>query len=242
MARRLADTATDLGEQLGRSGYAVLRGVPVDSDQVLLDLAGRLGEPTDVGNAGTLIHEVAPRPLLEQTDLSSMRDPFPLHTDSTPLLEPHAYVLLACVEADASGGGESRVLHADDLVDALRTRFGDDVVDALSEPVYPFPFNDPSQGTGVRREAVLSFGPGGARVMYRADALELGAAADPDALSERHRSALDALREVVVDGGLGESFALAPGDVLVIDNARVLHGRTAIAPGARRVLRRLKVR
>ena len=219
----------------------VVQDVPVASDEALLAVAAELGRATPVGNGGSLIHDVAPKPLEEQTDLSSMRDEFPLHTDSTPLFEPHAYVLLGCVEADPDGGGESRVLHVETLVGALAERFGGGVVPALEEPVYPFPCNDPERGTGTRRVPVLGRDGGRRTVMYRADALALGRGHDPDALGSEHAEALAALEEVLADGALAARHALAPGEVLVLDNLSALHGRTAIRPGARRLLRRVKV-
>jgi alpha-ketoglutarate-dependent taurine dioxygenase len=52
---------------------------------------------------------------------------------------------------------------------------------------------------------------------------------------------VDALEAVLADPALQRSCSLEPGDVLFVDNRRVLHGRTAIAPGADRHLRRLKI-
>jgi hypothetical protein len=230
--------ASRLRADLDRAASLVVSGVPVGSDDALLALAGQLGEPSAVGNYG-LIHDVAPKPLEEQRDVSTTRDEFELHTDSTALLQPHDCVLLACQLASPDGGGESRILHVDTLRSALAERHGSDVVEALSQPVFPFPLNDPRHGTGFRRAPVLDWEEGRTRIRYRRDALAMGLAVEP--IEPAHQRALDALEEVVGDARLQASCMLEPGDVLVLDNRRVLHGRTAIRPGAERLLRRLKV-
>lgn len=223
--------ASRLRADLDRAGALIVSGVDVESDDALLALAGQLGEPSPAGNRG-LIHDVAPRPLEEQRDVSTTRDEFALHTDSTPLVHPHDYVLLGCQVASPDGGGESRLVH----LEALGAALGDEVLDTLAEPVFPFPLNDPAEGTGVRRAAVLE---GRERIRYRRDALDRGIALE--GIDEGPRRALEALDDVLADESLQVAFTLEPGEVLVLDNRRVLHGRTAIRPGAERVLRRLKV-
>lgn len=231
-----------IDDDLVRRGAVVVSGAPVDDDAALLALIGTLGEPSAVGNGDGLIHEVRPRPLEERRDLSSTAAEFPLHTDSTALRFPHHYVGLACATATPAAGGESLVLHVEELVAALVERHGPEPVAALAEPVFPFPLNDPSEpGRRVQDVAVLSAGPGGRPwIRYRADALGVGLALRPEPLERRHRTALGALEETLGDSSLATRHSLVPGEVLLLDNRRTLHGRTAIRPGAPRHLRRLK--
>ncbi len=81
---------------------------------------------------------------------------------------------------------------------------------------------------------------GGGLIRYRGDALRLGLALRPEALAERHHAALDALGEVLADPSLQAQDSLQPGEVLLLDNRRTLHGRSSIRAGTRRHLRRLK--
>lgn len=226
---------------IARCGAVVVRGVPVEDDVSLVSLTRALGEPSALGNGDGLIHDVRPRPPHEQRDLSSKAEAFPLHTDSTALVEPHDYVCLACVRSAAGAGGESRIAHVDSIRAALAERGGSRCVAALEAPVFPFPLNDPRHGQGFRKAPILSLGKAGHTIRYRADALAIGLRAHPDALSERHRRALRALDTVLADPTLHASYPLEPGDVLFVDNRRALHGRTAIAAGAQRHLRRLKI-
>ena len=223
---------------MAEKGAVVVRGAPVEDDVLLLGLTEALGQASALGNGDGLIHDVKPKPPAEQRDLSSKTEEFPLHTDSTALVEPHDFVCLACVRSAPAAGGESRIAHVDSIRAALAEREGPERVAALEEPVFPFPLNDPRHGQGFRKAPILSHGPA---IRYRGDALAIGLRAVPDALSEPHRAALAALETALADATLQRSHALEPGDVLFVDNRRVLHGRTAIAPGADRHLRRLKI-
>ncbi|MCA1678305.1 MAG: TauD/TfdA family dioxygenase [Actinobacteria bacterium] len=224
-----------------RCGAVVVRGVPVADDALLVALTRALGEPSALGNGDGLIHDVRPKPPAEQRDLSSKTEAFPLHTDSTALVEPHAYVCLACVQSAAGAGGESLLAQVDVIRAALAEREGPGCLDSLEEPVFPFPLNDPRHGQGFRTAPILMPTTRGHTIRYRGDALAIGRRAYPEALSEPHRRALSALEAVLADGDLHASYSLEPGDVLFVDNRRALHGRTAIAPGAQRHLRRLKI-
>lgn len=231
----------ELRVAISGSGALVVRDFPVDSDVPLLALTMGLGTPSAVGNGDGIIHEVKPRPPGEQRDVSSTREEFELHTDSTVLVEPHDLVCLACSHSDADAGGESLVLHVDAVVAALEESEGGAHLPALEQPVFPFPKNDPAAGVGIQEVPVLRPTPAGHEVRYRADTLSKGIAARPDALSSEHLRALAALDAVLADRSRQASYLLRPGDVLIVDNRRALHGRTRIRPGAARRLRRLKL-
>lgn len=222
-------------------GAVVVQGVPVESDDALLDIVALVGTPSRAGNGGGLIYDVTPQ--LDGTDLSRTAARFPLHTDSTFLPEPHAYIALGCVEAPgAARGGESLALAAGALREAVARRRGTDVVAALSEPAYPFVIREPDGEEDVRPMAIFADEPGGCcGVRYRLDAIVRALQASGLVLAPRHSAALAALENVLSGPGLHASFALAPGDVLIVDNRHALHGRTAIDDGAERLLRRVKL-
>ena len=239
-APELPELWEELRRALARSPAAVVHGVPVEEDALLLALTMGLGTPSAVGNGSGIFHEVRPKPLEEQGDVSTTRDEFLLHTDSTALVEPHDIVCLACVEAEPDGGGESLVVRVDAVVAELRERRPESL-NALAEAVFPFPLNDPVAGTGIHEVPVLTATSGRHAIRYRADTLALGLAARPDALSPEHREALEALDEVLADPPDQASYLMRPGDVLFVDNRHAFHGRTKIRAGAARHLRRLKL-
>lgn len=224
-----------------REGAVVVRGVDVASDEALLAVASSLGEPSATENGIGDIHDVAPRAIAR--DVSQTAERFPLHTDSTFLAEPHDFVVLGCQEARLDGGGESRVMHVDALRTRIGARDGGDVLEALGEPAFWFLAREPGEkATRARALPVLECGgQDDWKVRYRGDALARGARAAGVKLTTRHRSALEALERALSDHELHARYALRPGDVLLLDNRRVLHGRTAIRPGVRRLLRRVKV-
>lgn len=221
-------------------GAVVLSGVPVDSDATVMALLMALGTPSSEGNGGTLVHEVAPKAVGHQRDLSEGRTAFPLHTDSTFLIEPHHFVALACCEAQPEAGGASSTLHVDALREYLSRRNELDVLAVLEEPAYPFLMRDPEHGDEVRQMPILAWMGDTWTVRYRGDAIAMGLRERPEALSQRHRDAVMALESALIHPELIATHRLVAGEIIFVDNRRTLHGRTAIGEGKRRRLRRLK--
>lgn len=221
-------------------GAVVVQGVDVRSDEALLAVVSLAGTPSTVGNGGEVIYDVTPQ--ANGTDLSRTTRPFPPHTDSTFLPEPHARIALGCVRAPDAGGGKSCVVAAEDLAQELARRHGEDTVQALGEPAFPFEVHEPGGGKEVRLLAILEDGRDGRRrVRYRLDSIVRTLRESGLVLAARHGAALNALEEVLGDPALQTTHALRPGEVLIVDNRRMLHGRTAIDEGAPRLLRRIKL-
>jgi len=222
-------------------GAVVVQGVGVRDDEALLDVVSLVGTPSQVGNGGELIYDVTPQ--VSGGDLSRTTRPFPPHTDSTFLPEPHGRIALGCVQAPPDGGGgRSCVVSAGDVAAELCRRHGDDVVAALSEPAFPFSVHEPGGESRVRLLAILERADDGRyRVRYRLDAIIGALREEGIVLSPRHGAALSAFEEVLGDPALQATHALRPGDVLIVDNRRMLHGRTAIGEDAQRLLRRVKL-
>ncbi len=223
----------ELRATLDASGAAVVGDVPAESDEALLALNSILGTPSAVGNGDGVIHDVRPRAVGKQRDLSTTRKPFPLHTDSTAMARPHDYVCLACVSAPADGGGESMVIGLEEIEAGLSAQ----ARATLAQPLFPFPLNDPAHGQGVRWAPVLDDGT----IRYRSDVLELGELVSGTDMDEAARSSLEELDGVLADERRRLVRALRPGDVLFVDNRRALHGRTEITAEADRHMRRIKV-
>jgi hypothetical protein len=230
-------------EQLAVAGHAVVRGVALDGEnRALRALAVTLGATSASGSAPT-----PNQPNVEANGISRVeamdlprRDPagreilsttagvFPLHTDDTFVVRPARYVLMHCWKADAAGGGVSQLAHVRDLLPRLSAQSKA----ALRAAVFASPFGpspvlweDASSGTPCIRfnhRDLASFG-------------------------ERYGPALTADQTRVLDEVLVAARAsaidirLAAGDCLVVDNHRVLHGRTAFDPGSGRLLKRLRV-
>lgn len=235
--------AADWREQLAVAGYAVVRGVALDGDnRALRALAATLGA-TSASGVGAALNQ----PNVEADGISRVeamdvprQDPagrkilsttagvFPLHTDDTFVARPARYVLMHCWKADAAGGGVSQLAHVRDILPQLAAQSRA----KLREAAFPSPFgpapvlwDDAASATSCIRYNHRDF----------------------VSFSERYGPALTADQARLLDDVLAAArtcavdVRLAAGDCLVVDNHRMLHGRTAFNPGSGRLLKRLRV-
>jgi alpha-ketoglutarate-dependent taurine dioxygenase len=222
--------------RIGEHGWLLIRGMPCwIGNAALLDLAasvGRikrhgpnLGDPTREGEAVGIIRSFA-QPIADRsgtTMLSTMATDHHLHTDESFYATPSRYVLLHCWRPDPAGDGISLIATAEDALARL----------TAEERRNCARFRYSWRGV---ESPILAAMPGNAPPRLRfnireADCLEKPRAAG-DALAQRFARAAD---EAALE------LPLAEGDCLVLDNWRVLHGRTAFAPDSPRLLKRVGV-
>ncbi|MFD7734435.1 TauD/TfdA family dioxygenase [Kitasatospora phosalacinea] len=144
------------------------------------------------------------------------------HTDCTQAQDPPRLLLLACQQEGAVGGSSMLVDGRQVLGDVLR--LGSEVLAALSAPRAAY-FGDADGRFGPVLEPL---GDDRWHLRYREDAL---ARFSPDAVPH-----LPALREAVRRNTV--TVRLRTGQALLVDNHRVLHGRSAFT-GERLMLRAL---
>jgi alpha-ketoglutarate-dependent taurine dioxygenase len=216
---------------------AVVRGLPPDESCCLLvGLSWSLG--VCLGTTGEPHHHAVRRvqPASESRASSALRLQEALHTDGTNWPMPNDFTLLHCIRADGGGGGRSRVLSATALACAVEAQLGSAVLNVARE--LPLPWAVAAElGGGVHWRAPLGEG-----VRWLRYTIDMGA----ELVSERPvhdvLRLVDAL-EGVIDETTPAEFALEPGDTLVIDNRRCLHGRSPIeSRKSERLLLRTKVR
>ncbi len=218
----------------GPSGALVLGGFPTDdTNAALLHLAHALGSPVPdtrmPGHAmeGNLVYRVEFNP--ENQDehaYSATAGDFPLHTDGAHWKKPPHLVLLLCCRASAHGG-DTTLAHVDDVLAQLEARHIQQLVNV------PVGFDDVDA-------PVLQQDPW--RIRWNHATLQRR---HQRGLWRPHRATLDACQALdVVLGGLAARPALhlAPGELLVVDNTRVLHGRTTFVAASNRLLKRVRVR
>jgi alpha-ketoglutarate-dependent taurine dioxygenase len=216
---------------------AVVRGLaPDESCCLLVGLSWSLG--VCLGTTGEPHHHPVRgvEAASESRASSALRLQEVLHTDGTNWPTPNDFTLLHCIRADGGGGGRSRILSAKALVSAVEAQLGPAALRAAREMRVPWAVAA-ELGGGVCWRAPLGGG-----VRWLRYTIDVGAEL------VRQRQAREVLRLVdALDGVIAETtpaeFALEPGDTLVIDNRRCLHGRSSIeSRKSERLLLRTKVR
>jgi alpha-ketoglutarate-dependent taurine dioxygenase len=225
----------EVADVLQQRGWARLPGLPCRQDNApLLALARALGtvsmralpwrsglvEEEGVQRVAALA--ATPSDQFGKPLLSAHHTAFPLHSDEAFAARPCRYVLLHCWQADPAGGGQSLL--------ATRER-----IEALA---------DAATARALRAER-LDY-PGGPSVTLAPGLMRYNRQ-EVEGHQRRHHGRLQAATQVWLDRfdaaflNAAERVTLAPGDLLIVDNHRTLHGRTAFAAGSPRLLKRVRV-
>jgi alpha-ketoglutarate-dependent taurine dioxygenase len=223
----LADRLDAAGMALVTEGAVVLGEVPVHRDEVLLALCARFGPVTHVDNGpppGQLVRE------LRWSPTDGERPALRLHTDSAYSPQPHAVIALACVHNTDADWGDSVLASVSDVAERLaRTEFA-----ALVE--MPVVFTKTRSGHVEQRHSAPVLEPRAPGLTCR---LNLDHLTTDPLTPAVLLAAIDRLADLLADAAV--QVKLRPGDLLLIDNRRVLHGRTPLAGQSGRLLRRLKL-
>ncbi|WP_269582981.1 TauD/TfdA family dioxygenase [Roseibium sp. Sym1] len=212
---------------------------PVDDDDLLLELANDLGQMSREGIdtrsnklSKDIIHLVTDHkskvcdPFGNQITSTTSRE-LDLHSDEYFSEEPSSIVLLACV-TQAARGGESFVVSVDAIAEALPA----ECKAMLMENPVP---------THIGPRHVLTQTPDGLEIRYNRLEMERAQAlVDCAPLSPEMNDAIDTLEDCA--RAHLEFFHLAPGDLLVLNNRKSLHGRTAFSENDNRVLKRIRIK
>jgi alpha-ketoglutarate-dependent taurine dioxygenase len=154
--------------------------------------------------------------------LSGHHAAFPLHSDEAFAAKPCHYVLLHCWRADPAGAGTSLL--------ATRERIEAIADDDTRQPLQALRLDYPFGPATTLSPGLLRYNRSEVESLLQRHELPLCPA------TRRWMDRFDAVFESVA-----ESLVLAPGDLLLIDNHRTLHGRTALAAGSPRLLKRVRV-
>jgi hypothetical protein len=158
---------------------------------------------------------------------STTSSSFPCHTDGSGKRKPYDILILHCIRQD-SVGGDSIVLPLDEICARLEPH----TIRILKEPTFPVPFGLSPILWEENKEHCIR---------YNLEELYYYSNLHGILLSEAQERAIQTLKTIIMN--LEEEkppFRLAAGDCLVIDNKRALHGRTALAEGSKRLLKRMR--
>lgn len=224
---RWPTTDDDIAEVLSafwRLGFAVLTDTPTTPGS-LADLAGSFGivRPTNFGK----LFDVFSKP--NPVDLAYTPRELTAHTDNPYRRPVPGIQFLHCLENDAEGGEST-------LVDGLAAfndlkGFDPDGHEALcSIPVtYRYQYGEERL---VDRSPILETDATGEFVGIRnSDRLDFVDAIDPEALDVFYAGRLG-LRQILNDPTRRATFLLSKGDLMMMDNRRLLHGRLSYSLGS----------
>ncbi|MFE5700342.1 TauD/TfdA family dioxygenase [Rhodococcus koreensis] len=222
----------------------VLRGLPAESTAMVVAVASAVGPVVPSRPDRPLIDDLKPTTGGDErpTRLGDLRVALTPHTDNSTMPNPPEVLVLAFVHNDdPDSGGESTLTHVDDVAAALDSTD----IELLRELRYPS-LNVPTDtGLAPTLTSVLARrSDGRLSARYRDEALDAGIASDlaPEEPTTAHVDALRRFTTAVREPSLQTRVRLDTGDMLFIDNARFLHGRTEISPTASRHLKRLYTR
>jgi alpha-ketoglutarate-dependent taurine dioxygenase len=229
----------------GQLGIFLLTGMPglsvEHATEVTLAVSQLLGRLLPQDSQGALVRQVADRGLRlgegRTGRYSDSRDGGNLHTDGPhhPSPVPDCFALF-CVQ-QAESGGELCIVHAG----ALLERLPDRVIEVLQQDFH-FDRREADADPPTVTRPVLSLGPP-MRVCYLREYIQIGhRLPHVPALTDRQLDALDAL-DALLDDPEGQSrIRLKPGQLIVVNNRCLLHGRTAFTDAPDHGQKRLMLR
>ncbi len=213
-----------------RYGFAVLGGVPTTSGAVC-DVAQAFAyvRETNYGRWFDVRAEVNPSNLA-YTNLGLQAHTDNPYRDPVPTLQ-----LLACLENSVEGG-ESLVVDGFKAVERLQAE-APVQFDLLTRHCARFDYAG-SKGVRLRaKRPFIELGPDGELIAVRFNNRSAAAFVDvPQPLMRPFYDAYRRFAELIEDPALAVTFKLAPGELFIVDNTRVLHARKSFASSGSRWL------
>lgn len=160
-----------------------------------------------------------------------------MHTDTQYFSEPEPYFGLFCIKPASDSGGMSQVIDGRVVLSNLAEVDGEDT---LAELAKPFPFQVPVIFTKdpYNQAPEITWAPiiGADGVRYRKDTLANALSVDGVRVPDAQLRALESFEEALGRAPVA-NYNLEAGDVLFVNNHRLLHGRTAFEDPNRLMLR-----
>jgi alpha-ketoglutarate-dependent taurine dioxygenase len=221
---------TEALEQLGKDGYVVLAGGRPDV-WIVEVLASQIGQPL-TGTFEQAIGDIIFNPNESRGDgrsIANSQYEMNPHTDGSFDKRAPTDIILQCIAPDQPGYGDTVIVDTQILFARLSSHH----LRALSRPLFWFARCERGKHSRVLRP-VMDGSDGSVR--YREDdkyVIETNTALGAEAIGR--------FRSLIRNELHQRRFALSVGDIVWMDNRRVLHGRTPLSGRCVRHLRRLRL-
>lgn len=235
------EIAREVAERLATAPWwVIVRGLPVEhATTILVALSASFGELVEPYRQpwSRFVRNIVPS--RDRVVGGRVLNEF-LHTDGTDWIEPNDWTCLFCVRPDQSADGISRLLDVATLLDQEFSRENSLLVERIAAQPLPWRIAD-ELGGGVHWAPAINIEE--PRIRWLRYTVSLSCEEGLASLDHGRLKDLRAFEQLIESCDGIETIELEPGDLLVIDNNRCLHARTAIenSIGSTRELRRTKV-
>jgi L-asparagine oxygenase len=215
----LIELRREILEQVDRDGLVVVGNFSGDPDPVMVTFMSLIGAPWRDEKAGAMVMDLKPVKhdmSVETTSYYSWNN-FDYHTDLQYVDDPPDFIAVVCVTPDASGEGRSIFA---DIREAARD-LSPQALAELQKPNFIFKAPPHYRGGLVARKSILDRDARGEyRIRVRFDRATVE--------SPESAAALEALSAALDRNRI--EFLVEKNQAYLIDNRRVVHGRTPFSP------------
>jgi|SaaInlV_125m_DNA_1040241.scaffolds.fasta_scaffold25141_2 hypothetical protein len=237
-------------DETDKHGYLLIHDVNFDvtkeasHKQELLDFCKHLGDPIPHNSMpNSFVWDIKPVKDSKNTFVthSELDLEAELHTDSSFVDNPEDYFCLYSIKKSVCNGGESLLLSKDDLLKELRkTETGIKAEEVFKTKKFPFAVptvfkeGHELQDENLYAQDYILTGDG---IRFRSDVIEKVLQFAPQLIDAEQLEALGVLQRILEHSTAVKRFLLEEGDLVMINNKTMLHGRTAFNDSNRHLLR-----
>ncbi|CAF3417048.1 unnamed protein product [Rotaria sp. Silwood1] len=225
-------------------GICVVKNVPINDDnESYLSIAKSFGGellrdlrmPSRSMEADSVIYRVEEDPLnTNEYAYSATNAHFPLHTDCAHFRYPAQVMMLLCCQPSMNDSGGKTILT--DVDDVLKMLTEQQIRDLATNQFLWWQ----GENQQVQAPILTKTDDGRWRIRFNQATLRQEMGEDEFSKVSTLQSLIHILNEIEVDPS--NSISLTSGDLLIVHNQRVLHGRTAFTSKSSRLLKRIRLR
>ena len=230
LTTELIETKVQLLNDIRAEGWTLIQNLEA-TDKSLLSLMSLLGVPVADKNEGRFVMDLKPDPKSEAEATTSYYswNRFDFHTDLSFTLVAPRLIAVACVQSDLERRGLTVLSDSRMALSALQV----EEICELEKPQFIFTPPTHYRASGpVMKPILIRNQHGSWNISVRFDKVE--------SKSDRALQALRKLRDALDENA--ESFLLRRDEAYLVDNWRIVHGRTEFSPrfdGTDRHLKRI---